>query len=225
MTVSIIIPCLDEADNIIRTLAPLQGMRERGHEVILVDGGSRDQTLSLACPLVDSILQAPPGRARQMNAGLEQARGEIVWFLHADTLVQPDMDGRLLDSLHASGRHWGYCRVRLSGKPRALRIIETFMNLRSRLTRIATGDQGIFASRAILLELGGHADIPLMEDIDLSRRLKKRHGPPLCLNPPLVTSSRRWETHGIWRTVFLMWRLRLAYALGADPGRLAALYR
>ena len=223
--ISIVIPCLDEADHIIPSLERLQGMRARGHEVILVDGGSRDQTVSLARPLVDRLLSAPRGRARQMNAGLEQARGDIIWFLHADTLAQPDMDSRLLELLRGSNRHWGYCRVRLSGKSLSLRIIESFMNRRSCLTRIATGDQGIFASRAVLLELGGYADIPLMEDIDLSRRLKKRHGSPLCLSQQLITSSRRWESRGIWRTVFLMWRLRLAYALGADPGKLAGLYR
>ncbi|WP_041067492.1 TIGR04283 family arsenosugar biosynthesis glycosyltransferase [Thiolapillus brandeum] len=223
--ISIVMPCLDEAQNIISVLEPLQAMRARGHEVILVDGGSRDQTPDLARPLVDLILETTAGRARQMNAGLARARGDIVWFLHADTLAPPDMDCRIMECLEAGGRPWGHCRVRLSGSHPSLRIIETFMNRRSCLTGIATGDQGIFAIRTTLLELGGYDEIPLMEDIALSRRLKKFCGPPLCLSRHLVTSARRWEDHGIWRTVLLMWQLRLAYFLGADPEKLAALYR
>ncbi len=219
--ISIIIPCLNEADNISATLAPLQRLRQRGHEIILVDGGSSDATPALARPLVDKLIQTTAGRARQMNAGLASARGDWVWFLHADTLAEESMALLIENSCHP----WGRFDVRLSGKGTSLGIIATLMNWRSRLTGIATGDQGIFVRRGILRELGGYADIPLMEDIDLSQRLKKQHGPPLCLPGPLVTSSRRWETRGVWRTVFLMWRLRLAYALGADPSILAERYR
>ncbi len=223
--ISIVIPCLNEAANIIPTLEALQAMRSRGQEIILVDGGSTDQTTSLAQPLVDVILHTAAGRARQMNTGLAQARGDIVWFLHADTLAQPDMDCQIIECLEDSNAQWGHWRVRLSGSQPSLRLVETLMNHRSCLTGIATGDQGLFARTGVLRGLGGYPDIPLMEDVALSRRLKKFCGPLRCLSGPLITSSRRWESRGIWRTVLLMWRLRLAYALGADPKKLAALYR
>lgn len=219
--ISVIIPCLNEADNITATLEPLQALRRQGHEIILVDGGSLDGTPDLARPLVDTLVFSPPGRARQMNAGMARALGDILWFLHADTLAEAGMAALIEDS----HRPWGRFDVRLSGNGLPLRIIETLMNWRSRLTGIATGDQGIFVNARILSQLGGYADIPLMEDIELSQRLKKHQGRPLCLRQRLVTSSRRWESDGLLSTVLLMWRLRLAYFFGADPQALARQYR
>ncbi len=213
---SVIIPTRNEAQRIGATLARLQPMRGVGHEVILVDGGSRDGTLNIARSQVDGIVLAPPGRACQMNAGAAVAGGEVLWFLHADTLVPEDAVSTILDGLAESGRRWGCFDVRLSGRHGLLRIVERMMNLRSRLTGIATGDQGIFVERACFQALGGFPHIALMEDIALSRALVA-YGRPLHLRKPLVTSSRRWEENGIVRTILMMWRLRLSYALGADP--------
>ncbi len=221
---SVIIPALNEEANIATTLQPLQALRQRGQEVILVDGGSSDATVSSASPLTDQILRTPAGRARQMNAGAQAARGEVLWFLHADTLAPPHADGLLLDALAAPHTNWGRFNVRLSGRHPLLRLVERLMNLRSCLTGIATGDQGIFVRRDAFLAVGGYPDQPLMEEITLSARLKQL-SKPVCLRSQLITSSRRWESRGILRTVLLMWRLRLLYALGADPAHLARLYR
>lgn len=221
---SVIIPALDEQAQIGRLLLDLSGLRSAGHEVILVDGGSRDETLTIAAPLVDRAIKAPCGRASQMNAGAAQAIGDVLWFVHADTRVPPDAGERLLQACRA-GHLWGRFDVRLSGRSPALRVIEGLMNLRSRLTGIATGDQGIFVTRAAFERAGGFPAIPLMEDIALSRALRRRARPHCIRRPLLQTSSRRWEERGILRTVLLMWRLRLAYALGAAPADLAERYR
>ncbi|HDK37814.1 MAG TPA: glycosyltransferase [Thiolapillus brandeum] len=223
--ISIIIPCLNESAHIHATLECLQAMRKRGHEVIIVDGGSTDDSVDLARPLCDTLLQIPAGRARQMNAGAAIAQGDILWFLHADTLLASCQDKRLLNTLEQTRAIWGRFDIRLSGNRPCLRIIETAMNWRSRWTGIATGDQGIFLRKTAFQKIRGFADIPLMEDIDLSHRLKKSFGPPACLPHKLLASSRRWESHGVIRTVLLMWKLRLYYALGADPADLARLYR
>jgi rSAM/selenodomain-associated transferase 2 len=222
--ISIIIPALDEAAGIAATLAPLQPLRARGHEVVVVDGGSTDGTPELARPLVDRVVASERGRARQQNAGAAAAAGSILLFLHADTLLPEGADARVLDGLRASGRGWGRFDVRLSGAHPALRVVERMIGIRSRLTGIATGDQAVFVRRDWLQRAGGFPSIPLMEDVALSKTLR-RMGPPLCLRDRVVTSSRRWEERGVWRTMTLMWRLRLEYALGADPARLAERYR
>ncbi|WP_456416685.1 TIGR04283 family arsenosugar biosynthesis glycosyltransferase [Thiolapillus sp.] len=225
VSISIIIPTLNEAEHIRSTLEPLQAMRKRGHEIVLADGGSNDHTVPVAIPMIDKHLQCNTGRAMQMNAGAEQARGDIFWFIHADTLVQPNMDRELLAALITSKSRWGRFDVSLSGNQTSLRIIERMMNWRSRFTGIATGDQGIFICRGLFERIGGFPSQPLMEDIEISIRLKKAAGKPLCLHSKILTSSRRWESRGIARTIFLMWRLRLAYALGANPADLARQYQ
>jgi rSAM/selenodomain-associated transferase 2 len=222
-TVSIIIPTLNEAGQIVATLQALQPLRAAGQEVIVVDGGSSDDTVALARPLADT-LPSPRGRSRQMNAGAAQARGDILLFLHADTTLPQHALPAMLDGLSHSGRAWGRFDVRLSGRQAMLRVIERMMNWRSRVTGIATGDQAMFVRREVFQAVGSFPDIALMEDIALSRTLKRTCGAPLCLSTPVVTSSRRWEEHGILRTMLLMWRLRLAYFLGASPARLARLY-
>ncbi len=203
-------------------LSRLQGYRDAGHEIILVDGGSTDATLRQAQGRVDKIVETDRGRARQMNAGAEQAQGEVLLFLHADTRLPENADGLIREALE-TGRVWGRFDVRLSGQAWLLRVIETFMNWRSCLTGMATGDQAMFVLREAFVHLGGFADIPLMEDLELSRRLK-RISAPCCLRPRVITSSRRWETRGVLRTVLLMWGLRLAWFFGVSAARLHRIY-
>jgi rSAM/selenodomain-associated transferase 2 len=220
---SIIVPVLNEEVGIARMLQGLSELRARGTEVIVVDGGSRDRTIALAQPLCDRLVVAPRGRAAQMNAGAGAAHGDVLLFLHADTHLPADADRLVLDGLAASGRPWGRFDVRIDGRHPLLPVIAATMNLRSRVTGIATGDQAIFVDRSAFAAVGGFPDIALMEDIVLSRRLK-RLGRPLCLRAQALTSGRRWEKHGVVRTILTMWRLRLAFFLGAEPARLAASY-
>ena len=219
---SIIMPVLDEAPTIEAALAALSPYRGRGMEVIVVDGGSRDGTRALAHPLADRMLSAPRGRAAQMNAGAAVAHGEILLFLHADTRLPDDADILVRDGLAQSGRAWGRFDVRFD-RGGLLSLIAFMMNLRSRWTGIATGDQALFVTRAAFDAVDGFPSIALMEDVALSTHLK-RIGRPLCLYARVTISARRWQNHGILRTVFLMWRLRMAYFFGADPARLARHY-
>jgi len=223
MKLSIIVPVLDEAAGIAGTLAALAGTRARDVEVIVVDGGSRDDSRALAAPLADRVIDAPRGRASQMNAGAAQARGEVLLFLHADTRLPPDAARLVIDGLAASRREWGRFDVAIEGASPLLALVAAFMNARSRLTSIATGDQALFARRGAFEAAGGYPAIPLMEDVAFSEAMRRR-GPPLCLRAKAVTSGRRWESRGTLRTIFLMWRLRLAFRLGADPARLAHRY-
>jgi len=191
--------------------------------VIVVDGGSRDATVLRARPRADAVISAERGRAAQMNAGAARANGNVLLFLHADTRLPHDADRMVLDGLHRSGRAWGRFDVRIEGARRLLPVVAWLMNLRSRLTGIATGDQAMFVRRDAFVAAGGFPAIPLMEDIALSKRLK-RASRPVCLPDRVVTSGRRWEQNGILSTVLLMWRLRLAFFFGADPGKLAQRY-
>jgi rSAM/selenodomain-associated transferase 2 len=220
---SIIIPVLDEEAEIAHVLAALAPLRSRGVETIVVDGGSRDRTVALAAPLADRVITAPRGRAVQMNAGAVAATGDALLFLHADTRLPAEADRLVLDGLARSGRQWGRFDVRISGRHPLLRVVAALMNIRSRLTGIATGDQAMFVRRDLFERVGGFPAIPLMEDVAFSRAAK-RVGEPLCLSPRAITSGRRWEQRGVMRTILLMWRLRLAYSLGAAPARLAHLY-
>ena len=220
---SVIIPCLNEAEGIAGTLSALAPLRARGAEVIVVDGGSSDGTVERAASFADLVISAPRGRAPQMNAGAARARGEIMLFLHADTLLPESADVLIVDGLKRSRRGWGRFDVVISGGNPLLPVVALLMNVRSRLTGIATGDQAIFVTRSLFTAAGGYPEIALMEDIAFSKRLK-RFGRPLCLRHRLVASGRRWEKHGVVRTILLMWRLRLAFWLGADPGKLAVRY-
>ena len=222
-TLSIVMPVLDEADGIQATLAALAPLRARGAELIVVDGGSSDATLALAAPLADVLLAAPQGRARQMNAGAARAQGDALLFLHADAVLPPGADALIQQAL-AGGAVWGRFDVRISGRPRLLRLVAWLMNLRSRCTGIATGDQAMFVQRELFLRVGGFPDQPLMEDIALSRRLRAV-ARPACLRPRATTSGRRWESRGVWRTIFLMWRLRWRYWRGEPAETLARAYR
>lgn len=219
---SIIMPVLDESAGIDAALSALAPYRERGAELIVVDGGSRDGTRVRACPLADCVLSAERGRAAQMNAGRAVARGDVLLFLHADTRLPHAADTLILEGLAHSGRAWGRFDLRFDRRG-LLSLIAFMMNLRSRLTGIATGDQAFFVTRAAFDSVGGFPSIALMEDVALSARLK-RVSRPLCIRPRVTTSGRRWQKHGTFRTMFLMWRLRLAYFFGADPAQLARRY-
>ncbi len=222
-SLSIIVPVLDEVFGIRDALTALAPLRQRGVEIIVVDGGSRDGTPDLARPLADHLLVAPRGRAAQMNAGAAQARGDVLVFLHADTRLPADADRLIVKDLASTGRAWGRFDVIISGRHALLPLIGFLMNVRSRWTGIATGDQAMFITRAAFDQAGGFPDLPLMEDISLSVRLKQI-GWPLCLKQKVVTSGRRWEQNGVVRTVLLMWRLRLAYFFGVQPAALAHRY-
>lgn len=222
--ISVIIPTLNESHNIVAMLDRLKPIRMAGHEVIVVDGGSTDETVKLSISRADKIITSVPGRALQMNNGANQASGNILWFLHADTLIPDDATQLILKALENKKNLWGRFDIRLSGKHFLLRMVESMMNLRSRITGIATGDQGIFVRRDAFEAVGGYMPMPLMEDLDISKRLKKLSW-PYCLDAKLVTSSRRWEKNGVLRTILLMWRLRLAYTLGVSPEKLARDYK
>jgi rSAM/selenodomain-associated transferase 2 len=224
LRLSIIIPVLDEAPHIQSCLTALTGIRRAGCEVIVVDGGSRDGTPDLAAPLCDRVVLSDRGRAAQMNAGAAFARSPVLLFLHADTALPQGA----LDAIEAATRGrefaWGRFDVRLDSPRRTLRMVASMMNARSRLTGVATGDQAIFMTRAAYDAVYGFPPIALMEDVAISKRLK-RLARPTCLRLTATTSARRWETRGVWRTIVLMWRLRLAYFLGASPEALARRYR
>ena len=220
---SIVVPALNESAGIVAMLQGLQPLRARGVELLLADGGSSDGTPDLARPWVDAVVPAPRGRALQMNAGATQARADALLFLHADTQLPPRADGLVLQAL-AGGACWGRFDVRIAGRPWMLRVVAALMNLRSRCSGIATGDQAIFVRRDAFDRVGGFPVQPLMEDIEICRR-SKRLGPPACLRARVCTSGRRWEQRGVWRTILLMWRLRWRYWRGESPARLAEAYR
>lgn len=224
MRISIIVPMLNEAETLPDLLAHLLPWQRCGCEVLLVDGGSRDGSAAMAECAGFTVLHAEWGRARQMNAGAQAASGEVLLFLHADTRLPAAADHLVRQALADATASWGRFDVQIAGRPPMLHVVGWMMNRRSRLTGIATGDQAIFVRRTVFKAIGGFPDQPLMEDVELSRRLKKR-GAPACLKARVITSGRRWETRGVWRTILLMWRLRLAYWLGASPEQLARQYR
>jgi rSAM/selenodomain-associated transferase 2 len=220
MKISIIVPVLNEAAVIAETLRAVGSV----HEVIVVDGGSADGTVEAARPFATRVLTAPRGRARQMNIGAAAATGDVLLFLHADTRLPERFAPAVAEALKDPRVAWGRFDLRLSGRRRLFRVIERLINLRARLTRIATGDQALFVRRAVFEAAGGFPDEPLMEDIALARRLKHL-GKMASIAEPVVTDSRRWERAGLWKTVALMWLLRLLYFAGASPRRLHAWYR
>lgn len=224
MKLSIIVPVLDEARQLPALLASLAEFRSRGVQVVLVDGGSADGSPELVGRAGFHVVRSARGRALQMNAGAAAASGDVFLFLHADTRLPACADALVLDAITASSRAWGRFDVRIDGRPAMLALVGFMMNWRSRLTGIATGDQAMFVRSDAFRAVGGFPPQALMEDIALSRRLK-RISAPLCLRARVMTSGRRWETRGVWPTILLMWHLRLRYWLGAPPERLAKAYR
>ncbi len=250
--ISVIIPVLNESEALLPLLYSLQIMRSQGHELIVVDGGSTDGSLQqlkalvetnriisdTAMPsinetvfLIDTLLESASGRAMQMNLGATSAVGDLLWFVHADSILNTALINALMQlsvtralAMKPRSSLWGWFNVRLSGNLISLKIIQSMMNFRSRMSSIATGDQAMFVDKELFERVGRFPEIPLMEDIALSKQLKKICR-PVRLKGKLITSSRRWKKNGVWRTVFLMWRLRWAYALGKDPAVLAQRYR
>jgi rSAM/selenodomain-associated transferase 2 len=218
---TIVLPVLDEAAIIVDALAALAPLRARGAEVIVADGGSSDGTANLARPFADRVIAAPRGRGAPMNAGAALGTGEMLLFLHADTTLPDDADRLVARAL--AQRAWGRFDLRIAGRHPLFAIVARMINWRSRITGVATGDQAIFVTRKAFEAVGSFPDLPLMEDIAISRKLK-RLCRPLCIATPVITSGRRWEHHGVLRTIVLMWRLRLAYYFGVEPARLAVRY-
>ena len=218
----IVLPVLDEAPAMAERLRALQGLRRRGARVVVVDGGSQDETLAIAREHADLALLAPRGRASQMNAGAAACPADVLLFLHADTVL-PDNADVLVRRATLGPFAWGRFDVRIASPRLLLKLVGALMNLRSRWSGIATGDQALFVRHDLFQRIGGFPDLPLMEDIAICRLLKQ-HGRPACLRERVETSARRWDRHGAWRTIFLMWRLRAAYFFGADPHDLAIQY-
>jgi rSAM/selenodomain-associated transferase 2 len=222
-SLSIVIPTLNEEAGIADALDALQPLRAAGCDVIVADGGSDDHTVDVARPHCEQLVTAPRGRGAQMNAGAAAARGDVLLFLHSDTRLPDQAEQLVLSGLKQSGRVWGRFDVRISGRHPLLPMVATLINWRSRLIGIATGDQAIFVEKSAFAAAGGFPDIPLMEDIVLSQRLRGLTR-PVCLRARVTTSGRRWDNQGFARTVLLMWWLRAAHFLGADPNELARAY-
>jgi len=212
---------LNEEDGIAMLIDQLEGIGAT--EVVFVDGGSTDASQRILRARGVRWYESKPGRARQMNLGAAKVKSDIILFLHADTIIDSSNLESIRTRLQDQKVVAGYFSVRLSGSRPMLRVVEFLINWRSRMTKISTGDQAMFIRRDLFDRLGGFPDQPLMEDIEMSRRLK-REGRIACLPGRVITSSRRWERFGIWRTILLMWRLRFRYWLGADPAKLKALY-
>ena len=220
---SIVIPALNEVEVVAKTLAPLQLERGANVEIIFVDGGSTDDTVQNARSLVDVVEYSSPGRARQMNAGAAIARGKYLAFLHADSQISTVALRELLKICNEESAAWGFFKIRLDNGRLPFRIIETFMNWRSRLSGVATGDQSLFVKLSTFRDIGGYRIMPLMEDIEISKRLRNLARPRI-VRVPVITSARRWENNGVMATVLLMWWLRLAYFIGVSPARIHAWY-
>lgn len=221
---SIIVPVLNESILVQRLLKQLNILRALGAEIIVVDGGSSDNTAQIATLSADQVLSVPSGRALQMNAGANIAKGDWLWFLHVDSILPDDIELWFNHLKHNQESQWGFFKITLSGHLGVFRVIESAINCRSSLTAVATGDQGIYMRREIFKQLNGFQAIPLMEDVAMSKQLKKISRPNIWQGK-LQTSSRRWEEKGVLKTVVLMWGLRLGYFLGVKPKRLAKFYR
>lgn len=220
MNLSIIIPVYNEVETIDILLDSLKPLMSK-YEIIIVDGGSLDGTREKVSNYSVKLINSKKGRAKQMNVGAELANGNVLLFLHADTFLPNDISELL--SLKDSEKAWGRFDLKLSSERSIFRLIETMINLRSRLTGIATGDQAIFVGKKLFKEVNGYQDIPLMEDVALSKDLRKI-AKPMCLKSKVITSSRRWEKFGVLKMVFLMWILRFLYFIGFHPETLSRYY-
>lgn len=221
--ISIVIPVLNDAESLQICLATLLEYRTSGCEVIVVDGGSSDNSVDVARQYADRVLVSARGRAQQMNAGASQATGDTMLFLHADTQL-PEQAQAVIQTISTSRFRWGFFALSLSGRCRVFRLIERFINMRSIISKIGTGDQAIFFERDFFNRHGGFIELPIMEDVEICKRLRNIESPLVIYNLKVQTSSRRWQQHGVVSTILLMWRLRLLYWLGVNPRSLARQY-
>jgi rSAM/selenodomain-associated transferase 2 len=222
---SVIVPTLNELENIqllVKTLQAYRGLNQVDFDIIVVDGGSRDGTQVYAKDMADIFIQSDKGRAKQMNAGADCAQGQYLLFIHADTLITSTALDEFIGVIKGDAQ-WGFFRLCVDGDHWLFKWISRFINWRSSLTSIGTGDQALFISRELWILQQGFCDIEIMEDVELCKRLR-RVVPPSIINTEVHTSGRRWQKYGVWKTVFLMWRLRLSYFLGASPKDLKRLY-
>jgi rSAM/selenodomain-associated transferase 2 len=217
---SFVIPVLNEASGLGALLAALERDFPAAERVV-VDGGSNDDSAAIALRGAHAVLLGEPGRANQMNLGAAVARGDTLCFLHADTT--PEFDEAALHAALDGEFAWGFCRVALRSRLPALRMVSAFMNRRATLTGIATGDQMLMVDRELFAEQGGFAAVPLMEDVEICKRLR-RVVRPRALPLVVCSSGRRWEDNGVIATILLMWALRLAFWFGVSPERLWRLY-
>lgn len=222
MLISVIVPVLNEASNVTQLSQHLTELSESA-EVIIVDGGSVDGSATLFGNAGLRVVTSPPGRAHQMNTGAQHATGDVLLFLHADTVLPHNATGLVTEAV-TSGKEWGRFDVQIVGASRMLPVVSFMMNHRSRITGFATGDQAIFVTTPVFHDVGGFPPQPLMEDIELCRRLLRR-SKPACLRARARTSGRRWDTRGAWRTIFLMWHLRFDYWRGVSAEHIARRYR
>lgn len=220
--IAVIIPVLNEAQQLDELILRVNSLQSNGARVVIVDGGSNDGTIEQLQQTKIELISSEKGRAKQMNKGWRSVQAESYWFLHADCQPPNSALADIQNTLNNRQR-WGRFNVSLSGRSPMFRIIEFMMNWRSCLTQVATGDQGIFVEARLLEEIDGIPDIPLMEDIALSKQLRK-HSRGACIKSPMIVSSRRWEKSGIVRMTVLMWWLRLRYFLGANPAELYKSY-
>ena len=220
---SIIVPVLDEREAIAKNLPLLQPLRREGFEIIVVDGGSSDGSLEEARPHADLALSSSRGRASQMNAGANHARSNWFFFLHIDTTL-PENFLSVISPLSCAQSCWGFFSLRLDGGHWLLRVIERMISWRSRLSGIGTGDQLLYCDRQSFESIGGFSEIPLMEDVEFSKKMLAMRGRPRFICSSVTTSSRRWESNGMLRTVWLMWRIRWSYWRGASPTELHRQY-
>jgi len=223
LRIAVIVPVLDEEAFLTQHIAQFKALQK--HAVVMFcDGGSGDKTCSLLQQYNISYCCSPRGRAGQMNTGSRACDSDIILFIHADTIIDAAHIQAIQEAMRIPSVVGGRFDVHLSGNPRAFRIIEYMINLRSRLTGVSTGDQCQFVRRRVFEAMGGFPDQALMEDVEFSKRLK-RLGKIACLRDKVMTSSRRWEQMGIGKTVMLMWKMRLLYWLGASPESLSEMYR
>jgi len=220
---SFIIPVLNESLFFTNQQLYLQALLNKGHEIVVVDGGSQDDSFLAAQKLGCKCIRTKASRGYQLQSGAKESSNDVLVFLHADTILPLTAIDSIYQALNKPNVFWGRFDVEFSNKKPIFKIIAWFMNKRSCLTGVITGDQTLFIKRETYFDNGGFADLPLMEDIEFSKRLRKV-SPPICLNETVITSSRKWETNGVFKTIFLMWRLRLLYYFGMSTDRLAKLY-
>lgn len=224
MKLSIIIPVYNEAHCLSEKIDTLAALPSTNVEVVMVDGGSTDNTSILLQEAGLRVIQSAKGRALQMNQGAAVASGDVLLFLHVDTCLPANYFEAIEHALKNNDKLWGRFDVNIAGQLWMFPVISAFINWRSSQFGIATGDQAIFVKRIYFETLGGFPEQPLMEDVEFSKRLKSI-SLPVCLKEKVITSGRRWEARGVWRTIFLMWRLRWLYWRGTDAKTLARMYQ